>query len=148
MSKIYEVVVKVEDHVSGNKSHGAIYPAFSRSVPQIKRIEEIGEDIQEVSYNVLSIQDGTFLRASRIAGYTGQHTDLDIPKTAEYLYGGELITWKQKSPYINGSLFSRNKYGSTVRKFRLNMESRKLEHSIRRGEKVSWISFQPANYLD
>lgn len=142
----YVTIITRETHVSGNKKHGTIYPAFSRiSVPA--KISE-GENITETIIRKCTIEDGTFSSASRSAVYTGQHTNIQPTgkHTVEKYVDGVVIT--SYSPYIMFHGYSRNKYGGRAFKGRLNCDTRKIERPIHRGEKVFWTDFNPSNYID
>lgn len=142
----YVTIITRETHVSGNKKHGTIYPAFSHiSVPS--HISE-GENITETIIRKCTIEDGTFSFASRSAGYTGQHTDIQPTgkHTIEKHPDGEIVT--SDSPYIIFNGYSRNKYGGRTFKGRLNCDTGRIERPIHRGEKVFWTDFNPSNYID
>ena len=136
--RTYEILVEEKNQVSGNRRHGAIYPMFTR-MPRMSKTSG-GENIIETIIDKITVEDGTFTQASRRIGYTGQHTTL----TAKIENG--II--KTESPYIEGELFSRNKYGQTSRKFRLNLETRTLQRPIAKNGVIRWYDFSPSRYID
>lgn len=138
MKTMYTVLVETSDLVAGNKSHGAIYPMFSR-MPRAVAVAD-GEECQELVTDKITVEDGRFARANARYGYTGQHTDLEAR-----IEDGVIHT---SSPYIEGTLYSRNKYGATTRVFRLNLEARCLERPTTRNGKTTWRRFEPAQYID
>jgi hypothetical protein len=135
--KTYEIMVEEQNNVSGNRKHGAIYPMFT-TMPRIEKIGD-GENINVTVIDKITIEDGQFSSSGRF-GYLGQHCNLDAK-----IENGMIVT---RSPYITGMLFSRNKYGATKREFRLNLETRCLEHPMTRNGVKKWYKFSPSNYID
>ncbi len=139
------VVLSVETRnaVAGNRRHGAIYPMVS--AVRANAVGEKGEDIEPVYYRKITIEDGTFSQASRRIGYTGQHTDLQLPATAREVADG---VYELRADVLDGSLYSRNKYGATKRAFRLDLVRGVLQRPIIRNGRTTWHDFTPSQYLD
>lgn len=143
--KTYKIYCKQEDNVSGNKSHGTIYPAFSRHFSRRPLFELLsdGENTNVTIIDKITIEDGTFEKASNSIGYTGQHTNVD----SHNICNG-IITVHGDDPYVYGNIYSRNRYGGRTVLWRLDCESRKLERPITRNKNTTWHEFNPSEYID
>jgi hypothetical protein len=141
MCKI-KLFVEKENNVAGSKRHGVMYPTFS-SWTNGEKLESVdSENYKKVLYRKLTIEDGEFenaygkKHAHDKYSYMGQHTNLYVK-----LENGI----NENAPrYIYGDIFSRTKYGSQKREFRLDTERAVIQ--IQRKDK--WYDFQPKNYLD
>jgi hypothetical protein len=137
-----KLFVETENNVSGSRRHGVIYPAFS-SWTNVEKLESIDpENMENVLYRKITIEDGKFQNAyskkhaSDKYSYMGQHTNLHVK-----LQNGI----NENAPkVVYGNIFSRTKYGGQKREFRLDTERAKIQ--IQR--KNNWCDFLPKQNLD
>jgi len=146
----YRVLVERENNVSGNRRHGTIYPGFSRIKPPAHLSS--GENIVSEQLLKITIEDGKFKQASKSIGYTGQHTDLyidfDDTKNRPTNETGKSEIVLKNACYIYGTIYRRNKYGSTDCAFRLDCETMSIQRPIKKGDTVRWYTFKPTQNID
>jgi hypothetical protein len=137
-----KLFVEQQSNCAGRKRHGVLYPMFSTWCNSEKLESVDSENFEKVLYRKITIEDGEFenaygkRRATDKYAYMGQHTNLYVK-----LENGI----NENSPrFVYGDIFSRTKYGSQKREFRLDVERAVIQ--IQRKDK--WYDFQPKNYLD
>ena len=139
-----KLFVETENNSAGTKRSDVRYPFFSDWACTEKMESVNAENMEQILYRKITIEDGDFENGYGKKhkfdkySYLGQHTNLVVS-----LINGV----NENAPkFVYGSIFHRNKYGSTKRHFRLDLERQKIQ--IMRGKYKKWCDFTPKHIID